>query len=179
MDAQQQANIFRMSATLFANNNYQISPVQLHRRIVEDALFVMNDEEGATVGALSDYIEKQYYFNFDESELQKVLHDPKFKDIFEWRSGAETDTRYMLTKERREILKQRETKTLNDFIAEYLTLNKLPSSNTDAIYQYLYGVFTTNVDSFKRMLEAKDVKELTAHYTPEEKDIEEIGRAHV
>lgn len=175
MDAQQQANVFRMSATLFANNNYQISPVQLHRRIVEDALFVMNDEEGATVGALSDYIEKEYFFNFDESELLKVLHDPKFKDIFEWRSGAETDTRYTLKKERREILKQRETKTLNDFIAEYLTLNKLPDSNTEAIYQYLYGVFTTNVDSFKRMLEAKNVKELTAHYIPDEKDIDVIN----
>lgn len=175
MDAQQQANVFRMSATLFANNNYQISPVQLHRRIVEDALFVMNDEEGATVGALSDYIEKEYFFNFDESELQKVLHDPKFKDIFEWRCGAETDTRYTLTKERREILRHRETKTLNDFIAEFLALNKLPASNTDAIYQYLYGVFTTNVDSFKRMLEARNVKELTAHYTPEEKDIDVIN----
>lgn len=175
MDAQQQANVFRMSATLFANNNYQISPVQLHRRIVEDALFVMNDQEGATVGALSDYIEKEYFFNFDESELQKVLHDPKFKDIFEWRSGAETDTRYMLKKERREILTQRETKTLNDYIAEYLALTNQPASNTEAIYQYLYGVFTTNVDSFKRMLEAKNVKELTAHYTPDEKDIDVIN----
>ena len=167
--------MFRMSATLFANNNYQISPMQLHRRIVEDALFVMNDEEGATVGALSDYIEEAYFFSFDESELQKVLHEPKFKDIFEWRSGAETDTRYTLTRERRETLRQRETKTLNDFIAEYLALNNLPVSNTDAIYQYLYGVFTTNVDSFKRMLEAKNVKELTAHYTPEDKDIDVIN----
>ena len=41
MDAQQQANVFRMSATLFANNNYQISPVQLHRKVTQDALFVI------------------------------------------------------------------------------------------------------------------------------------------
>jgi hypothetical protein len=98
MDAQQQANVFRLSATLFANNNYQISPLQLHRRIVEDALFVMNNEDGVTIGALSDYIEKEYFFNFDESELQKVLHDPKFKDVFEWRSGTKMDTRYTLKK---------------------------------------------------------------------------------
>ena len=65
MDAQQQANVFRLSATLFANNNYQISPLQLHRRIVEDALFVMNNEDGVTIGTLSDYIEKEYFFNFD------------------------------------------------------------------------------------------------------------------
>lgn len=175
MDAQQQANVFRLSATLFANNNYQISPLQLHRRIVEDALFVMNNEDGVTIGTLSDYIEKEYFFNFDESELQKVLHDPKFKDVFEWRSGTKMDTRYTLKKERREILKQQETKTLNDYITEYLTINNLSISNTDAIYQYLYGVFTTNVDSFRRMLEAKNVKELTTHYTPEDKDVDVIN----
>jgi len=39
MDAQQKANVFRMSATLFVNNNYQISPVQLHRKVIEDVRF--------------------------------------------------------------------------------------------------------------------------------------------
>lgn len=175
MDAQQQANVFRMSATLFANNNYQISPVQLHRKVIEDALFVMNNEDGVTLGVLADYIEKEYFFDFDESELHKVLHDPKFNHIFEWRSAAEADTRYMLKKERLETLTQRETKTLNDYISEYLALKGLSSSVTNAIYQYLYGVFTTNVDSFRRMLEAKDVKALTAHYTPEEKDFDVIN----
>lgn len=175
MDAQQQANVFRLSATLYANNNYQISPLQLHRRIVEDALFIMNNEEGVTIGTLSDYIEKEYFFNFDERELQKVLHDPKFQDVFEWRSGAEMDSRYTLKKERREILKQQETKTLNDYITEYLTINSLPISNAGAIYQYLYGIFTTNVDSFRRMLEVKSVKELATHYTPDEKDIDVIN----
>lgn len=38
MDAQQQANVFRMSATLFANNNYQISPVQLHWKVIVESL---------------------------------------------------------------------------------------------------------------------------------------------
>lgn len=175
MDAQQQANVFRMSATLFANNNYQISPVQLHRKVIEDALFVLNNEDGVTLGVLSDYIEKEYFFDFDESELHKVLHDSKFNHIFEWRSATEADTRYMLKKERRETLKQRETKTLNDYISEYLALKGLSSSNTNAIYQYLYGVFTTNVDSFRRMLEAKDVKALTAQYTPEEKEFDVIN----
>lgn len=175
MDAQQQANIFRMSATLFANNNYQISTIQLHRKVIEDALFVMNNEDGVTLGALADYIEKEYFFIFDENELRKVLQNPKFNHIFEWRSAAEADTLYILKKERREILKQRETKTLDDYISEYLAFKGLPASDSNAIYQYLYSVFTTNVDSFRRMLEAKDVKELTEHFIPEEKDFNVIN----
>lgn len=170
MDAQQQANIFRMSATLFANNNYQISPVQLHKRVIEDALFVLNREVGISLGALSDYIEKAYFFNFDEDELTKVLHDPKNKKVFEWRSAAEDDNYYLLTKERRAILNSRDTKTLDNYIREFLVERGLPEDKADAVYQYLYGVFTTNVDSFKRMLEAKNVKSLTEHYIPKEED---------
>lgn len=175
MDAQQKANVFRMSATLFANNNYQISPVQLHKRVVEDALFVLNNDEGITLGELSDYIEKEYYFSFDENELLKVLQDSRFNNVFEWRAAAETDTRYFLKKERREILNMNDTKTLGDYIDEYLALKDNATDKADTIYQYLYGVFTTNVDSFKRMLEAKDVKSLTEHYSPKEEDTDIIN----
>ena len=175
MDAQQQANIFRMSATLFANNNYEISPVKLHKRVIEDALFVLDRDEGISLGALSDYIEKEYFFDFDEDELTKVLHDPKNKKVFEWRSAAEDDTYYLLTKERRAILNTRETKTLDNYIREFLAERGLLEDKADAVYQYLYGVFTTNVDSFKRMLEAKNVKSLTEHYTPKEEDTDIIN----
>lgn len=175
MDLQQQANVFRLSATLFANNNYQISPVQLHKKVIEDALYVLNDEDGVTLGALADYIEKEYFFNFDETELGKVLYDPKFSDCFEWNSSANTDKKYFLKKTRREQLNQRTTKTLNDFISEYLAINGLPPEKAEAVYQYLYGVFTTNVDSFKRMLEADNIKALTEHYTPQEQDVDLIN----
>ena len=175
MDAQQQANVFRMSATLFANNNYQISPVQLHRKVIEDALFVMNNEDGVTLGVLADYIEKEYFFNFGEQELTKVLHDPKFGHIFVSKVSAGFDTLYLLKKERREYINANKNRTLDDYIQEYLSINKLGIVQKEAIYQYLYGLFTTNVDSFKRMLEARNVKTLTEHYTPKDEDVEVIN----
>lgn len=175
MDLQQQANVFRMSATLFANNNYQISQVQLHRKVIEDALFVMNNEDGVTLGVLADYIEKEYFFNFEVKELTKVLHDPKFGHIFVSKVSAGCDTLYLLKKERREHINANRNKTLDDYIQNYLSINKLGAVQKDAIYQYLYGVFTTNVDSFKRMLEARNVKSLTEHYTPKEEDVEVIN----
>ena len=175
MDAQQQANVFRMSATLFANNNYQISPVQLHRKVIEDALFVMNNEDGVTLGVLADYIEKEYFFNFGEQELTKVLHDPKFGHIFVSKVSAGCDTLYLLKKERREHINANKNRTLDDYIQEYLSINKLGIVQKEAIYQYLYGVFTTNVDSFKRMIEARNVKTLTEHYTPKDEDVEVIN----
>lgn len=175
MDSQQQANVFRLSATLFANNNYQISLVQLHRKVIEDALYVLNVEDGITIGALTDYIEKEYYFVFDESELCKVLHDSRFNHIFEWSASANSEKKYRLKIERRAQLEERKTKTLNDFIGEYLALRGLSAENAESIYQYLYGVFTTNVDTFKRMLEANNVKSLAEHHSPQEEKVDLIN----
>ncbi len=164
-----------MSATLFANNNYQISPVQLHKKVVEDALFFINKDEGVTLGALADYIEKEYFFDFDESELKRVLHNSKFNSAFEWRSSAGSDDRYYLKKERREQLEKNTTKTLQDYINEYLVTQELPADKAESIYQYLYGVFTTNVDTFKRMLDVNSIKSLTEYHTPNEQDVDLIN----
>lgn len=35
----QQANIFRVSTILYSNNTYDISPLKVHKKIIEDCLF--------------------------------------------------------------------------------------------------------------------------------------------
>jgi len=56
MNQQQQSNIFRLSAILYANDNYTISPMQLHRKVIEDALYQLNDNNGVTIAGLANYI---------------------------------------------------------------------------------------------------------------------------
>lgn len=174
MNQQQQANIFRLSAILFANDNYTISPVQLHRKVVEDALYQLNDPNGISIEGLALYINQKYLIDFTDKEIEFVLHNVKFKDIFKPKVVGGT-TLYLLHDERREILDGRKPKTLDDFINEFLLLKRLPSNMAETIYRYLYGVFTTNVDGFRRMTEAGNVKELTQYYSPNEKDAEVIN----
>lgn len=50
----QQQNIFRVSAILYSNNNYIISPKQIYRKIIEDALFYQ--QECISVDELSKYM---------------------------------------------------------------------------------------------------------------------------
>lgn len=174
MNQQQQSNIFRLSAILFANDNYTISPVQLHRKVVEDALYQLNNSNGITVEGLAHYISKKYLIDFTEKEIETVLHNPKFNRIFEAKPINET-VLYKIRDERRNILDNREPKTLDDFIQDFLQLKGLPTEAKNTIYRYLYGVFTTNVDGFRRMTESGNVKELTQHYLPDEKDAEIIN----
>lgn len=174
MDKQQKANIFRLSAILFANDNYTISPVQLHRKVVEDALYQLNDNNGVSVEGLADYIGKKYLIDFTEKEIETVLHNRIFEKIFESKAINGT-VLYLLHDDRRRILDGREPKTLENFIQEYLQVKNLPSASAESIYRYLYGVFTTNVDGFRRMTEAGNVKELTQYYSPDENDAEIIN----
>lgn len=174
MDQQQQANIFRLSAILYANDNYTISPVQLHRKVIEDALYQLNDSNGVTVAGLANYIEEKYLIHFTDNEVNQVLHNSKFNTFFRAKPiGAETV--YTLQDERRQLLNERKLKTLDDFISEYVQQSGLTPESVESVYRYLYGVFTTNVDGFRRMTESNNVTELTQCYLPDEKDIEIIN----
>jgi len=174
MDQQQQANIFRLSAILYANDNYTISPVQLHRKVIEDALYQLNDSNGMTVIGLANYIGEKYLINFTDKEVELVLHNPKFNAIFRAMPvGAETV--YTLHDERRKLLDERKPKTLDDFIREYVQQKGFSQDSIESVYRYLYGVFTTNVDGFRRMTESGSVAELTQYYSPDEKDTEIIN----
>lgn len=174
MNQHQQANIFRLSAILYANDNYTISPVQLHRKVIEDALYQLNDSNGLTVVGLANYVSEKYLINFTEKEVELVLHNPKFNTIFRAVPvGAETV--YCLQDERRRLLDERKPKTLNDFISEYIQQNGLAQDSVESVYRYLYGVFTTNVDGFRRLTESGSVAELTQYYSPDEKDTEIIN----
>ena len=103
MDQQQQASIFRLSAILFANDNYTISPVQLHRKVVEDALYQLNEPNGITIEGLADYIGKKYLIDFTDKEIEMVLHNQKFITIFESMPISNTVV-YRLRDDRRKIL---------------------------------------------------------------------------
>lgn len=170
MELNHSANVFRLSAILYASNNYQISPVQLHKKIIEDALYTNNSTDGISIESLAQYIETTYSIAFTDDELKKVLHNDKFKNIFAIIPVKGGNNKYLLNPARRVILDTNRTKTLNDFIAQYIADNQLESENAEAIYRYLYGVFTTNVESFRRMLENSNVKTLTQHYSPKDED---------
>lgn len=174
MDTQQKQNIFRLSATIYANNNYEISTIQLHKRVIEDALLQIDNSDGVSLDYLADYIEREYLFGFSDEELKKVLNNEKFKDVF-YVKPVIGGFLYLLTPGRKAILKSRNTKVLGDYIREYLELSSLPLEKEVSIYRYLYDVFTTNVDGFRRMFDVKNAQELTVHHSPQPDDIDLIN----
>lgn len=171
---EQQANVFRLSAIIYANNNYQISPLLLHKKIVEDALYQLHGATGITRDFLADYIEKSYQISFSDEELDAVLKNKKFSDVFACVQCG-VDVLYSLVPSRLARIDSNKAKNLDDFIKEYLVSNDIAEEKGEVIYRYLYGVFTTNVDSFSRMIEAKTVKVLVGKYAPNEDEYDVIN----
>ena len=73
-------NIFRVAAVLYASNNYDISLKQVYRKVIEDALFQLGKE--VELGELAEFIEKQYSLLFTPVEIESILTERKFKDVF-------------------------------------------------------------------------------------------------
>lgn len=149
----QQQNIFRVSAILYSNNNYIISPKQIYRKIIEDALFYQ--QECISVDELSKYIEENYSLVFSSQEIEMTLDDTKFQGYFLCIDDKQ-EKKYTLTEKRRLTLKTKgDRKTLEGYIDDYFTLHNISKDKKNLIYLFLYHMFTSNVNEFIRLFQFK------------------------
>lgn len=150
-----QQNVFRVAAVIYAGNNYDVSPRQIHRKVIQDALYNLSDNF-VNVGTLAEYINKNYSLLFSPEEIMAIFTDKRFKDEFDIQDiGGENI--YQLTTKRRTALSLKQKKTLQDFIQQYLQENNIGNEKSECIMQYLYNMFTSNVDSFERLLQTKKI----------------------
>lgn len=150
-----QQNVFRVAAVIYAGNNYEVSPRQIHRKVIQDALYNLSGNF-VSIGSLAEYINENYSLLFSPEEIMTILTDKRFKDEFDIQdSGGEYI--YQLTEKRRTTLSLKQKKTLQDFIHQYLQENNIDEESGKCILQYLYNMFTSNVDSFERLLQVKTI----------------------
>lgn len=97
-------NVFRVSAVLYASNNYDISLKQVYRKIVEDALFRLDKE--VELGELTEFIEGQYSLLFTSDEVERTLKDSRYTDLFSVVPHLDGN-KYKLSEKRKGLLKSR------------------------------------------------------------------------
>lgn len=169
-----QNNIFRVAAVLYGNNNYDISLRQVYKKVIEDALYQL-PTEGVYVGYLAEYIDQNYSLLFTPEEIQNTLEDKRYQDCFEF-VPFDDDKKYMLTKKRRlHFDNAPKKKTLPEFIEQYLDERGVDGSKGECIMVFLYNMFTSNLDSFQRLLKTKKVNAAVAKGTLSTEDVEVIN----
>lgn len=148
--------IFRLSAILYANNNYEISPKQIIRKIIEDIYFCNQNTE-LEISEIVEKIAENYLLSFSEKEIEDVIFDSKFQENFIVRK--DNLKKYVsITKNRMITLVVKcQVDTLPDFINEFIEANGYLECQAEIIYRFLYGIFTSNVESFKKLLAENNI----------------------
>lgn len=143
--------LFRLSAILYADNNYEVSPQTTHRKIIESALFE-NGNKFISIPDLCNYISNTYELVFSEDEILNVIRSPR-NSGFELSLYKRAQV-VRLTDNRMDALHSKiKNKTIDDYIAEFEAIFNI--SAKEIIYRFLYELFSNDVGSFQRLINAK------------------------
>ena len=157
IDSKKKIEAFRLSAVLYADNNYEVSPKTILRKIIE-SVFMDNENKFKTIPEILDEIENTYDLLFSEYEVTEVLKKNKNKNFLVKDFNGEISA--CLTYERNDLLKKKiEERNIAFFLEEFINLENdytLNSSEIKSIiYRFLYEVFNTNIASFNKLIDSE------------------------
>ena len=148
--------LFRLAAVLYADNNYEVAPKTILKKLIESALLSFGNK-AINIHELIDFIHDTYNLDFDEFELKNIIKlDKEESFLINEKNG---DTILCLSEKRKKTIESKITnKTIDYFITEFekLYATLIIGSNTkDIIYRFLYELLSTNIESFKKLLDSK------------------------
>lgn len=172
MDTQKQ--LFRLSAVLYAdNNNYGVNIKTIYRKIIESALLEINKQD-CSIHEMIQFICDNYNLIIDENTVKEIIKNNTDKFDSALRKGEQF---ICLTGKRKlQIERKIKEKDIDFFIQEFEKLYSQFSGSKDIIYKFLYDIFITNTEGFKKLFnkhsEIKDLFNLdNGNYNDKEKEI--------
>jgi len=171
------SQLFRLATVLYADNNYEVAPKTIHKKIIESAL-LSNDNKPIGVNKLIDAIHEKYNIHFDIHEVQGIIKAERDECFL--LNEKHNEIIVCLSEKRKNILKQKlSNKTIDYFIEQFEKENAklLVGHNTkDILYRFLYELLSTNIESFKKLIDSKkkieELINLEANtYSPIEREI--------
>lgn len=149
-------NLFRLATVLYADNNYEVSPKKIHKKVVESAL-LSNGNKSINIHKLIDIIFEKYKLHFDEQEIKNIITLDKHEHfVFNEKND---ELKVVLSEKRRAAIEEKvSNKTIDFFINDFIILNPQLAIGIDVkdiLYRFLYEVLNTNIESFKKLLDSK------------------------
>jgi hypothetical protein len=177
MTVESKNQLFRLAAVLYADNNYEVAPKTILRKVIESAL-LSNGNKAINIHSLIDFVHESYNLHLVEEEVKSIVTSDKEEGfLINEKNG---DTIVCLHEKRKQVIESKITnKTIDYFINEFEKEKKklVTGSNTkEIIYRFLYELLSTNIESFKKLLDSKkkieDLINVESHtYTAIEREI--------
>jgi hypothetical protein len=176
MNPKNKNQLFRLSAVLYADNNYVVSSKTALRKIIETGLFAM-ERDSVSSHDLIDFIFENYNLHIDEAEIEEVVSAEKQVSFLV--NFTENGQVLCLTEKRKILIQSKiDENTIEYFIDLFIKENETLFSNSELkelIYRFLYDILSSNVESFKKLIDKDSSIEAlinvdSHHYSLEERE---------
>lgn len=167
-------SIFRLSAILYADQNYNVSTKTTIKKIIE-AVFLDLEEDSISIHTIIDHCKSKYYLDFDYEEIKSIVNDEK-NDAFELYYPKNDEIYVQFDTNRKSLIKSKLSKnSIDQFISNFKKSHKEYESIdiSDLIYRFLYYTINSNQDSFLKLLNKSKDFDITPHVSPQYFTIEE------
>lgn len=167
--------VFRTSALIYADNNYDIKTDRIIVKIIE-SFFLETNNECIFLDQLVTGISEKFNLSFTADEILKLIGS----DIkrFVVRYITEEIIELNLTDERYIFLNDKVTEfSVEKYIETFIQSNNINVKYKESIYKFLYYIVNNNLKNFHQMVKSQvDIKDylseqLNATFTDDEKEI--------
>lgn len=174
-----ESKIFRLSAMLYENENYNVGKDNTLKKIIE-SIFVANENKPLEMIEVIKVCNEQYKLFVDEKEIHRIILNKYHEKFNLTRQGDGQQFTVNLSSSRYEYLKNKENtynmiRYIDEFIRDKDFNDDVICEVKELIVKFLYQLFTSNLNCYDYFLNGKpsglnysiDYK----RYSPDEVDI--------
>lgn len=154
--------IFRTSALLYADNNYDVKPDRILVKIIE-SYFLETENNSTFIDTLISGIKKKFNFDFNHDEILKLITHTNGKFIV--KHIADEILEVKLETQRYNHLKEKMSKySVENYIEDFISNNNLHPRFKQSIYKFLYFVINNNIKNFHKLVKSNaDITKLLSN----------------
>lgn len=135
--------LFRLAAVLYADNNYEVAPKTIIRKVIESAL-LSSGNKPINTHALIDLIHESYNLHLDEEEAKGIITSDKEEGFLVLEKGGEITV--CLHEKRKQVIESKLTNKTIDYFIDVFTKERealVKGSNTkEIVYRFLYELLS-------------------------------------
>lgn len=152
-DIAMQKDLFRFSATLFAETSNEYSSLDSQLQMLK-CIFLKSNNEPMSIEEVAVQLLDVYKYHISEDEVEKVIkgHKKTFEAVV-----LDGVTSYKLLDSVLIAAEESQENNIDSYIVEFIHKFKIADSVacSSAIYNYLYELTTTNINTYKLLISGK------------------------
>ena len=155
-----QKDIFRLAAAIYSENNDAVYESEIQEQIIE-CMFTSTGNEYFTISEIISSVLEIYKYHISEEEVEKIIKKTRGKFQQVTKDGCKA---YSLTKQAYDEAETLQKNNIDSYIDLFIKERNIndPEKCKNAIHVYLYELTTTNINSYRVLLEGKDGTQFTS-----------------